>query len=82
MAVQKALRRIMFMVGAGTISRFGARLACWMGREETLNALLPLFRTARRVAGVIFGDDLTIRTQSKNAANNGKDVDGIRTPQG
>ncbi|MGO0765372.1 intestinal colonization autotransporter adhesin MisL, partial [Citrobacter freundii] len=23
--------------------------------------------------------DLTIRTQSKNAANNGKDVDGIRT---
>lgn len=28
---------------------------------------------------VIFGDDLTIRTQSKNAANNGKDVDGIRT---
>ena len=28
---------------------------------------------------MIFGDDLTIRTQSKVAANNGKDVDGIRT---
>lgn len=29
--------------------------------------------------GVILGDDLTIRTQSKSTVNNGKDVDGTRT---
>lgn len=51
-----------------------------MGGGEAFDHTITVIQnSATGSPGVIFGDDLTIRTQSKNAANNGKDVDGIRT---
>ena len=49
------------------------------GAEAFEHTVTVIQNSATGSPGVIFGDDLTIRTQSKNAANNGKDVDGIRT---
>lgn len=49
------------------------------GAEAFEHSITVIQNSATGSPGVIFGDDLTIRTQSKNAANNGKDVDGIRT---
>lgn len=53
--------------------------AQWAGGEAFEHTITVIQNSATGSPGVIFGDDLTIRTQSKNAANNGKDVDGIRT---
>lgn len=53
--------------------------AQWARGEAFEHTITVIQNSATGSPGVIFGDDLTIRTQSKNAANNGKDVDGIRT---
>ena len=61
-------------------SRFGHGLTLnGPGAEAFEHSITVIQNSATGSPGVIFGDDLTIRTQSKNAANNGKDVDGIRT---
>ncbi|MCM7591307.1 autotransporter outer membrane beta-barrel domain-containing protein [Enterobacter chuandaensis] len=49
------------------------------GAEAFEHSVTVIQNSTSGSPGVIFGDDLTIRTQSKVAANNGKDVDGIRT---
>lgn len=49
------------------------------GAEAFEHSVTVIQNSTSGSPGVIFGDDLTIRTQSKAAANNGKDVDGIRT---
>ncbi|TDT51138.1 autotransporter family porin [Enterobacter sp. AG5470] len=49
------------------------------GAEAFEHTVTVIQNSATGSPGVIFGDDLTIYTQSKVAANNGKDVDGIRT---
>ena len=64
----------------GTIPVFGNGLTLnGPGAEAFEHSITVIQNSATGSPGVIFGDDLTIRTQSKNAANNGKDVDGIRT---
>ena len=49
------------------------------GAEAFEHSVTVIQNSTSGSPGGIFGDDLTIRTQSKVAANNGKDVDGIRT---
>ena len=49
------------------------------GAEAFEHSVTVIQNSTSGSPGVILGDDLTIRTQSKVAANNGKDVDGIRT---
>lgn len=49
------------------------------GLEAFEHTVMVLLNSTTGSSGVIFGDDLTIRTNSKVASNNGKDVDGIRT---
>ncbi|KNC94184.1 autotransporter outer membrane beta-barrel domain-containing protein [Trabulsiella odontotermitis] len=49
------------------------------GMEAFEHTVMVLQNSATGSPGVIFGDDLTIKTQSKVAANAGKDVDGIRS---
>ncbi|MBS6486774.1 MAG: intestinal colonization autotransporter adhesin MisL [Citrobacter freundii] len=65
---------------AGTIPVYGNGLTInGPGAEAFEHSVTVIQNSSTGSPGVIFGDDLTIRTQSKNAANNGKDVDGIRT---
>jgi len=65
---------------AGTIPVYGNGLTInGPGAEAFEHSVTVIQNSTTGSPGVIFGDDLTIRTQSKNAANNGKDVDGIRT---
>ena len=49
------------------------------GAEAFEHSVTVIQNSTTGSPGVIFGDDLTIHTRSKVAANNGKDVDGIRT---
>ncbi|HBM9258676.1 TPA: intestinal colonization autotransporter adhesin MisL [Citrobacter freundii] len=65
---------------AGTIPVYGNGLTInGPGAEAFEHSVTVIQNSSTGSPGVIFGDDLTIRTQSKNAANNGRDVDGIRT---
>lgn len=65
---------------AGTIPVYGNGLTLnGPGMEAFEHTVTVIQNSATGSPGVIFGDDLTIRTQSKNPANGGKEVDGIRT---
>lgn len=64
----------------GTIPVYGNGLTLnGPGAEAFEHTVTVIQNNVTGSPGVIFGNDLTIRTQSANAANNGKDVDGIRT---
>ena len=65
---------------AGTIPVYGNGLTLnGPGMEAFEHTVTVIQNSATGSPGVIFGDDLTIRTQSKNPVNGGKEVDGIRT---
>lgn len=65
---------------AGTIPVYGNGLTLnGPGMEAFEHTVTVIQNSATGSPGVIFGNDLTIRTQSKNPANGGKEVDGIRT---
>ncbi|MGY5959149.1 intestinal colonization autotransporter adhesin MisL [Kosakonia sp. BK9b] len=65
---------------AGSIPVFGNGITLnGPGAEAFEHSVTVIQNSTTGSPGVIFGDDLTIYTQSKVAANNGKDVDGIRT---
>ena len=75
-----ALPNYVYQWNAGTIPVYGHGVTLnGPGAEAFEHSLTVIQNGNTGSPGVIFGDDLTIRTQSKNAANNGKDVDGIRT---
>lgn len=79
-AKTSATPNYVYQWSAGTIPVFGHGLTLnGPGAEAFEHSITVIQNSATGSPGVIFGDDLTIRTQSKNAANNGKDVDGIRT---
>ncbi|EIJ7381281.1 intestinal colonization autotransporter adhesin MisL [Citrobacter freundii] len=79
-AKTSATPNYVYQWSAGTIPVFGNGLTPnGPGAEAFEHSITVIQNSATGSPGVIFGDDLTIRTQSKNAANNGKDVDGIRT---
>ncbi|EDP8671832.1 autotransporter outer membrane beta-barrel domain-containing protein [Salmonella bongori] len=64
----------------GTIPVYGNGLTLnGPGAEAFEHTITVIQNNVTGSPGVIFGNNLTIRTQSVNAANNGKDVDGIRT---
>lgn len=64
----------------GTIPVYGNGLTLnGPGAEAFEHTVTVIQNSGTGNPGVIFGNDLTIRTQSANAANNGRDVDGIRT---
>ncbi|EIS8561002.1 intestinal colonization autotransporter adhesin MisL, partial [Salmonella enterica] len=64
----------------GTIPVYGNGLTLnGPGAEAFEHTVTVIQNSGTGSPGVIFGNDLTIRTQSANAANNGRDVDGIRT---
>lgn len=82
-AKTSATPNYVYQWSAGTIPVFGHGLTLnGPGAEAFEHTITVIQNSATGSPGVIFGDDLTIRTQSKNAANNGKDVDGIRTHGG
>lgn len=82
-AKTSATPNYVYQWSAGTIPVFGHGLTLnGPGAEAFEHSITVIQNSATGSPGVIFGDDLTIRTQSKNAANNGKDVDGIRTHGG
>ncbi|MDU5713891.1 MAG: autotransporter outer membrane beta-barrel domain-containing protein [Citrobacter freundii] len=79
-AKTSATPNYVYQWSAGTIPVYGHGLTLnGPGAEAFEHTITVIQNSATGSPGVIFGDDLTIRTQSKNAANNGKDVDGIRT---
>lgn len=79
-AKTSAMPNYVYQWSAGTIPVYGNGLTInGPGAEAFEHSVTVIQNSATGSPGVIFGDDLTIRTQSKNAANNGKDVDGIRT---
>lgn len=79
-AKTSATPNYVYQWSAGTIPVYGHGLTLnGPGAEAFEHSITVIQNSATGSPGVIFGDDLTIRTQSKNAANNGKDVDGIRT---
>ncbi|RFU91883.1 MULTISPECIES: intestinal colonization autotransporter adhesin MisL [Citrobacter] len=79
-AKTSALPNYVYQWNAGTIPVYGHGVTLnGPGAEAFEHSLTVIQNGNTGSPGVIFGDDLTIRTQSKNAANNGKDVDGIRT---
>ncbi|EPH1777385.1 intestinal colonization autotransporter adhesin MisL [Citrobacter freundii] len=79
-AKTSATPNYVYQWSAATIPVFGNGLTLnGPGAEAFEHSITVIQNSATGSPGVIFGDDLTIRTQSKNAANNGKDVDGIRT---
>ncbi|HCR3449982.1 TPA: intestinal colonization autotransporter adhesin MisL [Citrobacter werkmanii] len=79
-AKTSAMPNYVYQWSAGTIPVYGNGLTLnGPGAEAFEHSVTVIQNSATGSPGVIFGDDLTIRTQSKNAANNGKDVDGIRT---
>lgn len=79
-AKTSAMPNYVYQWGAGTIPVYGNGLTInGPGAEAFEHSVTVIQNSTTGSPGVIFGDDLTIRTQSKNAANNGKDVDGIRT---
>ena len=79
-AKTSAMPNYVYPWSAGTIPVYGNGLTInGPGAEAFEHSVTVIQNSTTGSPGVIFGDDLTIRTQSKNAANNGKDVDGIRT---
>lgn len=79
-AKTSAIPNYVYQWSAGTIPVYGNGLTInGPGAEAFEHSVTVIQNSTTGSPGVIFGDDLTIRTQSKNAANNGKDVDGIRT---
>ncbi|MFV9374151.1 intestinal colonization autotransporter adhesin MisL [Citrobacter portucalensis] len=79
-AKTSAMPNYVYQWSAGTIPVYGNGLTInGPGAEAFEHSVIVIQNSTTGSPGVIFGDDLTIRTQSKNAANNGKDVDGIRT---
>lgn len=79
-AKTSAMPNYVYQWSAGTIPVYGNGLTInGPGAEAFEHSITVIQNSATGSPGVIFGDDLTIHTQSKNAANNGKDVDGIRT---
>lgn len=79
-AKTSAMPNYIYQWSAGTIPVYGNGLTLnGPGAEAFEHSVTVIQNSATGSPGVIFGDDLTIRTLSKNAANNGKDVDGIRT---
>ena len=79
-AKTSAMPNYVYQWSAGTIPIYGNGLTInGPGAEAFEHSVTVIQNSTTGSPGVIFGDDLTIRTQSKNAANNGKDVDGIRT---
>ncbi|MGU0040131.1 intestinal colonization autotransporter adhesin MisL [Citrobacter freundii complex sp. 2025EL-00176] len=79
-AKTSAIPNYVYQWSAGTIPVYGNGITLnGPGAEAFEHSLTVIQNNKTGSPGVIFGDDLTIRTQSKNAANNGKDVDGIRT---
>lgn len=79
-AKTSATPNYVYQWSAGTIPVYGNGITLnGPGAEAFEHSLTVIQNNKTGSPGVIFGDDLTIRTQSKNAANNGKDVDGIRT---
>ncbi|WP_407198331.1 intestinal colonization autotransporter adhesin MisL [Citrobacter portucalensis] len=79
-AKTSAMPNYVYQWSAGTIPVYGNGLMInGPGAEAFEHSVTVIQNSTTGSPGVIFGDDLTIRTQSKNAANNGKDVDGIRT---
>lgn len=79
-AKTSAMPNYVYQWSAGTIPVYGNGITLnGPGAEAFEHSLTVIQNNKTGSPGVIFGDDLTIRTQSKNAANNGKDVDGIRT---
>ncbi|HFS5793757.1 TPA: intestinal colonization autotransporter adhesin MisL [Citrobacter werkmanii] len=79
-AKTSAMPNYVYQWSAGTIPVYGNGLTLnGPGAEAFEHSVTVIQNSATGSPGVIFGDDLTIRTQSKNVANNGKDVDGIRT---
>ena len=79
-AKTSAMPNYVYQWSAGTIPVYGNGLTInGPGAEAFEHSVTVIQNSPTGSPGVIFGDDLTIRTQSKNAANNGKDVDGIRT---
>ena len=79
-AKTSAMPNYVYQWSAGTIPVYGNGLTInGPGAEAFEHSVTVIQNSTTGRPGVIFGDDLTIRTQSKNAANNGKDVDGIRT---
>lgn len=79
-AKTSAMPNYVYQWSAGTIPVYGNGLTInGPGAEAFEHSVTVIQNSTTGSPGVIFGDYLTIRTQSKNAANNGKDVDGIRT---
>lgn len=79
-AKTSAMPNYVYQWSAGTIPVYGNGLTInGPGAEAFEHSVTVIQNSTTGSPGVIFGDDLTIRTQSKNAANNGNDVDGIRT---
>ncbi|WP_413595079.1 autotransporter outer membrane beta-barrel domain-containing protein [Citrobacter youngae] len=79
-AKTSAMPNYVYQWSAGTIPVYGNGLTInGPGAEAFEHSVTVIQNNPTGSPGVIFGDDLTIRTQSKNAANNGKEVDGIRT---
>ncbi|MBQ0204828.1 intestinal colonization autotransporter adhesin MisL [Citrobacter portucalensis] len=79
-AKTSAMPNYVYQWSAGTIPVYGNGLTInGPGAEAFEHSVTVIQNSTTGSPGVIFGDDLTIRTQSKNAANNSKDVDGIRT---
>ncbi|QLO40676.1 intestinal colonization autotransporter adhesin MisL [Citrobacter freundii] len=79
-AKTSAMPNYVYQWNAGTIPVYGHGVTLnGPGAEAFEHSLTVIQNGNTGSPGVIFGDDLTIHTQSKNAANNGKDVDGIRT---
>lgn len=79
-AKTSAMPNYVYQWSAGTIPVYGNGLTLnGPGMEAFEHSITVIQNGATGSPGVIFGDDLTIRTQSKNPANNAEDVDGIRT---
>ncbi|QLR75415.1 intestinal colonization autotransporter adhesin MisL [Citrobacter freundii] len=79
-AKTSAMPNYVYQWSAGTIPVYGNGLTInGPGAEAFEHSVTVIQNSTTGSPGVIFGDDLTIRTQSKDAANNGKEVDGIRT---
>lgn len=79
-AKTSATPNYVYQWSAGTIPVFGHGLTLnGPGAEAFEHSITVIQNSQTGSPGVIFGDDLTIYTNSKNSADNGKNVDGIRT---
>ncbi|MBA4713533.1 MULTISPECIES: intestinal colonization autotransporter adhesin MisL [Citrobacter] len=79
-AKTSATPNYVYQWSAGTIPVYGNGLTLnGPGAEAFEHSITVIQNSQTGSPGVIFGDDLTIYTNSKNSADNGKNVDGIRT---